>query len=261
MLLYHFTLHLDSSISNKMAKGIKRTRAVSHKKKKLTAVMVKAEIIKRKSSNLSTSPVASKKNRDDCSIYNRLVLLYAQKKKSDLLYAVGDLKVNLSFRPNLDNYTMMIPQISKEINSNFNCKYRRRATVDRRSSRNLIDTTINNTSDISQDRDIMLVDYTRCYVEDYMQCHIGEMILVLVPLFFEDENITPWSELFGGTAKRCDITFTKQGYAGFIATVVTNPSLMKVNSGMHISDYIAGFGNHNYGCHLSFCPEMTLLLS
>ena len=244
-----------------MAKGIKRTRAVSHKKKKITAVQVKAEITKRKSSHLCTSPVASKKNRDDCGIDNRLALLSAQKKKGDLLYAVGNSKVNLSLRPDLDNYTMMIPQISKEINSNFNCKYRRRATVDRRSSRNLIDTTIHNTSDISQDRDIMLVDYTRCYVEDYMQCHIGEMILVLVPLYFEDKNITPWSELFGGTAKRCDITFTKQGYAGYIATVVTNPSLMKVNSGMHISDYIAGFGNHNYGCHLSFCPEMTLLLS
>ena len=86
------------------------------------------------------------------------------------------------------------------------------------------------------------------------------MILVLVPLFFEVENITPWSELFGGTAKRVDITFTKQGYAGFIGTVLTNPSLSKVNSGMHISDYIAGFGNHNYGCNLSFCPEMTFLL-
>ena len=48
-----------------MAKGIKRTRAVSHKKKKITAVEVKVEISKRKSPPLSTSPVVSKKKRDD----------------------------------------------------------------------------------------------------------------------------------------------------------------------------------------------------
>ena len=48
-----------------MAKGIKRTRAVSHKKNKITAVEVKLEISKRKNPPLSTSPVASKKKRDD----------------------------------------------------------------------------------------------------------------------------------------------------------------------------------------------------
>ena len=114
MLLYHFSLHLDCTISNNMAKGIKRTRAVSHKKKKITAVQVKAEISKRKSSHLSTSPVAYKKNRDDCGIDNRLALLSAQKKKGNLLYAVGDSKVNLTFRPDLDNYT--INQCSETLN-------------------------------------------------------------------------------------------------------------------------------------------------
>ena len=80
-----------------MAKGIKRTRAVSHKKRKITAVQVKTEISKCKSSLISASPVGSKKKRDDSGIDNRLALLSAQKKKGDLLYAVGDSKVILSF--------------------------------------------------------------------------------------------------------------------------------------------------------------------
>ena len=33
------------------------------------------------------------------------------------------------------------------------------------------------------------------------------------------------------------------------------------NDRLHISDYIAGFGNHNYGCNLSFGPEMIFLLT
>ena len=77
-----------------MAKGIKRTRAVSHKKNKITAVEVKLEISKRKNPPLSTSSVASKKKRDDCGVDNCLALLSAQKKKGDLLYAVGESQVN-----------------------------------------------------------------------------------------------------------------------------------------------------------------------
>ena len=29
---------------------------------------------------------------------------------------------------------------------------------------------------------------------------------------------------------------------------------------MHISDYMCGFGNHNYGCHLSFDSDISCLL-
>lgn len=39
-----------------------------------------------------------------------------------------------------------------------------------------------------------------------------------------------------------------------------NPSIVKVTSGMHISDYMSGFGNHNYGCNLSFDSETYFLL-
>lgn len=79
----------------------------------------------------SISPVAlKKKNGNDCRVDNRLALLSTQKKKGDLLYVVGESKANLSFQVELDKYIMMIPQISKEICSNFSCTYCRQATVD-----------------------------------------------------------------------------------------------------------------------------------
>ena len=89
------------------------------------------------------------------------------------MYKVAASKVNLSFQSTPDNYTNMIPQISKETYSNFAHKYRRRSTVDRRSDRNIpIDNKIicdseplhsdlhsnnNNTSG-----DITITDYSRC---------------------------------------------------------------------------------------------------
>ena len=224
-----------------MAKGIKRTRAVSHKKNKALAVNVKLEYSKRKKATKPTSPIASKKTKktnDDSGVDNRLALLSTPKKKGDLLYAVGESKVNLSFRPELDNYTTMIPQISKEISSNFSYNYRRRATEDRRSSCNVTQMTTNKASVTNSDRDIMLVDYTGCYVEDYMRSDVGQVLLVLIPRYCEVENIMPWCELFACNTKRVDVTFTKQSYAGFLATVVNNPLLSKVTSGMHISDYL-----------------------
>ena len=104
-----------------MAKGIKQTRVVSHKKKKATAVEVKLEFSNRKRSTKHVSPVASKKkkNGDNDGVDNHLALSSTPKKKGDLLYAVGELKVNLSFRSEINNYTMMTPQISKEIFSNL----------------------------------------------------------------------------------------------------------------------------------------------
>ena len=49
-----------------------------------------------------------------------------------------------------------------------------------------------------------------------------------------------------------DVCFTKHKYRGYIGIVNTNPTLAQVQNGMHRSDYSAGFGNHNYGCHVSF---------
>ena len=253
-----------------MAKPIKRNRAVSHKKKKVTAVAIKKEIADKKRCAKPVSPVATKKKKtnDDSGVGNRLALLSSPKKKSDLLYIVGKAKVNLSFRKELDNYTLMLPQISKEISSNFNYKYKRRATVDRRSNRNASNTTINSIGAIDalrnmaidSLRDMMLVDHSRCYVEDYMMSEIGDTLLILVPQIYEDKDIAPWSDIFRSELRRVAYSFTKHSFIGFNANVVTNPSLNKVTSGMHISDYMCGFGNHNYGCHLSFDSEISFLL-
>ena len=174
-----------------MAKPINRNRAVSHKRKNVTAVAIKKEMADKKRCAKPLSPAATKKKKtnDDSGVDNRLALLSSPKKKSDLLYIVGKVKVNLSFRKELDNYTLMLPQISKEISSNFSYKYKRRATVHRRSNRNASNTTINSIGaidalrDVTIDslRDMMLVDHSRCYVENYMRCEIGDTLLILVP--------------------------------------------------------------------------------
>ena len=188
-----------------MAKSIKRSRAESHKKTQVLAIDIKKELAneKRCAKPLSSAATKKKKTNDNGGVDNRLALLSSPKKKSDLLYIVGKAKVNLSFRPELDNYTLMLPQISKEIASNFSYKYKRRATVDRRSNRNTPTTTTSNIGamdapcDMAIDslRDMMLVDHMRCYVEDYMRSEIGDTLLILVPLNYQDKNIAPWSDV------------------------------------------------------------------
>ena len=141
------------------------------------------------------------------SLHTQLNELSSQNKSTrNKIYKVSEGKVNLSFRSTKDNYINMIPQISKEIYANFDHKYRRRLTVNRRSDRNIpIDNNIicnsepldsallsnnNNTSG-----DIIITAYSRCYVEDYMRFCVGEMILVLVPQKYIDTDRKPWIDL------------------------------------------------------------------
>lgn len=124
------------------------------------------------------SPNAKKKKKsdDDSGFDNRLVLLSSPKKKSDLLYIIGKIKFNLSFRKELDNFTSMLPQISKQISSNFSYKCKRRAMLDRRTDRNVVNTAINKIGGDDQLRNMMLVDYSRCYFENYMRCEVGDTL-------------------------------------------------------------------------------------
>ena len=98
-------------------------------------------------------------------------------------------KIQLSFRSGVDNFANMVPQISKEILSNFSYKYKRRATNTRRAGRSISrriqqssdDTRTGNiTSSVMCTRagtdvidGISISNYTRCYVEDYMRREIG----------------------------------------------------------------------------------------
>ena len=177
-------------------------------------------------------------------------------------------KIQLSFRSGVDNFTNMVPQISKEILSNFSYKYQRRATNNRRTGRSISrriqqssdDTsTGNKTSSVMCTRagtdvidGISISNYTRCYVEDYMRREIGESLLVLLPTRYADDTFSSWFSLMSTDIKYMDICFTKHKYRGYIGSVKTNPILAQVQNGMHRSDYLAGFGNHNYGCNVVF---------
>ena len=48
------------------------------------------------------------------------------------------------------------------------------------------------------------------------------------------------------------IKLTKQAYRGFFSTITSNPTYDKVRNEIHLSDYSAGFSNHNYGCYIEF---------
>ena len=81
----------------------------------------------------------------------------------------------------------------KEINSNFNLKYKRRTTSNRRSFQHQNthqDTEVNNQinveiRDVSKHQivdGIVLEKYRRCYVEDFMTRTVSEKLLVLIPI-------------------------------------------------------------------------------
>ena len=113
----------------------KRNRCDSHKKKKITAMAVKKENYnqinkirkKRKSSSgqsdeplvattVEIENVATEVSPDD----------QPPKNKTKAFYCVGKDKVNISFRVGVENYSNMVPQMSKEIYSNFSYQYKLR---------------------------------------------------------------------------------------------------------------------------------------
>lgn len=53
------------------------------------------------------------------------------------MYKVTDSKINISFWTNPDNYINIVPQMSKEISSNFDYKYRRHLIENRESNCNI----------------------------------------------------------------------------------------------------------------------------
>ena len=100
--------------------------------------------------------------------------------KTKVFYSVSKDKVNLSFRIGVDNYTNMVPQLSKEIHSNFNYQYRRRSVSSpRRKSR--VDSSGNASSvpEVFVEDNITLSNYNRCYIEDFMTRTVGKSLIVL----------------------------------------------------------------------------------
>ena len=162
----------------------------------------------------------------------------------------------------------MVPQISKDILSNFSYNYKRRATNTRHTGRSISRRNQQSSDDIMTGNitssvmctragtdvidGISISNYTRCYVEDYMRREIGESLLVLLPSRYADDTFSSWFSLMSTDIKYIDICFTKHKYRGYIGIVNTNPTLAQVQNGMHCSDYSAGFGNHKYGCNVSF---------
>ena len=123
----------------------------------------------------------------------------------------------------------MVPQISKEIISNFSYKYERRSTTFQRSSRIISsskpDSDTNNTTVVSPPRSIIdgisVSNYSRCYVEEYMTSNVGESLLVMIPSRHRDDHFSNWFSLMGSDIPYIDISFTKHDYRGYIGSVIT----------------------------------------
>ena len=85
-----------------------------------------------------------------------------------------------------------------------------------------------------------------------MTSNVGESLLVMIPSRHRDDHFSNWFSLMGSDIPSIDISFTKHDCRGYIGSVITNPSLSRVQNGMHWLDYAARFGNHNYGCNITF---------
>ena len=80
-------------------------------------------------------------------------------------------------------------------------------------------------------------------------------MLVLVPARYLDDPLSIWRKLMTFDICYTAITLTKQNDRGYVGNITTNPKLCEVQNGMHVSDYTAGFGNHNYGSNVTFTGD------
>lgn len=60
--------------------------------------------------------------------------------------------------------------------------------------------------------------------------------------------------------KNTTLEYTNDKFIGYIGIVVKNSTRGKVVSGIHLADYEAGFGNHNYTCTIDFLSDKQTLL-
>ena len=170
-----------------------RSNAVSKKKKKVTAADVKKENAKRKRVDCCQTP---KRNNPSSPLVTPLVNspnttagTNLPLPKTKTFYSVTKDKVNLSFRAGLPNYTNMVPQLSKEIHSNFNYEYKPRPSTLRRTINARGNTPPPEPHSTSIDN-ISISNYRRCYVEDYMTSAIGDTLLVLLPERYQSDSFS-----------------------------------------------------------------------
>ena len=136
------------------------TRGNSHKKTKVTDTIIKLENARKKAFQsrkkpkksstftplpfTNQSPPTKDANDDtttDDAVTEDAVVIYLSynfpKNKAKIFIAIAKDKLNFSFRLGADNFANMVPQISKEILSNFSYKYKRRAANTWRTGRSI----------------------------------------------------------------------------------------------------------------------------
>lgn len=183
--------------------------------------------------------------------------------------------LNLSFQISSttgNNYINMLPHISKESNGKPKLEYNRCTTSQRRSNRSIqsdnqaIESANNNkvastklvaTAATKWHNDLIVCNYIRCYVEDFMILNVGERLLVFLPAHYYIMTTIKRITLFGSGIRLTEVLFTKGKYSGYMGIVFTNQLIDNVSIGMHLSDYELEFGTYNYCCFIVFTSDTT----
>ena len=108
------------------------SKVLSYKKKRLTSADIKKEnaAVANRARMQNITPVKSSVPIDDAINTVAIMPTPTRQKQNDRFAKVTSTRLNMTFRsiaPLKDNYQNMIPQISKEINSNFCIKYKRKS--------------------------------------------------------------------------------------------------------------------------------------
>lgn len=111
---------------------------------------------------------------------------------------------------------------------------------------------------------IVLENYCRCYVEDFMIRTVSEKLLIMIPIKHHTDKWSKWYTLSNSGVQSTSFEYTNQKNIRLIGVVVNNPMRNQVMSGMQLKDYEEGFGHHNYGYTLDFVSDQqtfSLLLT
>ena len=177
---------------------------------------------------------------------------------------------NASFFSSVRTYTKdgtdMVSELSKNVLNDFDLKYNKsnNYNCERRSIRFIESSnnslqlqTCNTTSSYNSCKDDTLSSYRRCLLEDFMVLDKHTNILVLVPFKIVCECLLQdsfWSNIDSESFLNYQtvIQFKKKKYHCVLGSIITNPKLESVRSGISQYDLMDGLGTKNSGCLVDF---------
>ena len=247
----------------------------SHKRKKLRFEDRRKALVKRSRSSTDSSKTTSTNNNNSSSLSNQSASLLSPPKNPNSSLGNKTTPILKSLKD--DTYftslrTMpaprdMLSQITKDVINNFEVNYTKNRTsrtssrrsarlrfqrIDDRNDANSID---NNDDDLDSNNSLNnLSEYRRCLLEDFMALSIGSDLMIFIPYDVRSDNlrrqlfwITSPPDRFA-TNYYGTITIKNSKYYIVEGTVITNPKLNEIKSGMQMVDVRDSLNEKNAGC-------------